>query len=131
MPSAFTQDVAAGRRFEFGRNWARFLGSLNAERIALARQSLQTMLDTNTLAGKTFLDVGSGSGLFSLVARQLGARVRSFDYDPEPGGGLLFIAIYNDQGTWSQHWRRIKYLYVQEVADRAARTVHGGCHGDA
>ncbi|MGH3388119.1 MAG: class I SAM-dependent methyltransferase, partial [Actinomadura sp.] len=31
----------------------------------------------------TFLDVGCGSGLFSLAAHRLGARVRSFDVDPD------------------------------------------------
>src|SRR5947209_4267341 len=41
------------------------------------------MLGCDSLSGKTFLDVGSGSGLFSLAARRLGARVVSFDYDPE------------------------------------------------
>jgi 2-polyprenyl-6-hydroxyphenyl methylase/3-demethylubiquinone-9 3-methyltransferase len=75
-------EVAKGERFTFGENWAKFLTRLNDERIARAERSLVSMLGVETLAGKTFLDVGSGSGLFSLAARRLGARVRSFDYDP-------------------------------------------------
>ena len=41
------------------------------------------MLGLDTLAGLTFLDIGCGSGLFSLAARRLGATVYSFDYDPQ------------------------------------------------
>lgn len=41
------------------------------------------MLGVASLEGRTFLDIGSGSGLFSLVARRLGASVHSFDYDPQ------------------------------------------------
>ena len=48
----------------------------------MAEQSLQTALSSSRLNGKTFLDIGSGSGLFSLAARRLGATVHSFDYDP-------------------------------------------------
>lgn len=81
--SKHVNEVAKGRRFEFGKNWQRFLSVLNEERIAEAERSLKEMLEIENLNGKSFLDIGSGSGLFSLVARRLGARVHSFDYDPE------------------------------------------------
>ncbi len=71
-------------RFPFGRNWASFLGVLNEERIQEAERSLATMIGRDQIAGASFLDVGSGSGLFSLAAMRLGARrVHSFDYDAD------------------------------------------------
>lgn len=75
-------EVRHGERFEFGANWGRFLGLLDDARIAAAERSLREMLECDSLVGKRFLDVGSGSGLFSLAARRLGASVYSFDYDP-------------------------------------------------
>ncbi len=83
MRSTFAEEIVEGKRFEFGKNWALFLRNLNAERIEIARHSLQSMLGLDSLAGKVFIDVGCGSGLFSLAARQLGARVHTFDYDPQ------------------------------------------------
>ena len=77
------EEIERRARFEFGANWARFLAQLDEERIAAAQASLQQMLGLSSLAGLRFLDIGSGSGLFSLAARRLGASVHSFDYDPK------------------------------------------------
>ena len=83
-----TKEVEAGQRFEFGKNWKLFLSLLDDERIKEAEKSLAEMLECNSLEDKQFLDIGSGSGLFSLAAKRLGAKVHSFDYDPEYGKKL-------------------------------------------
>jgi len=77
------EEINSGRRFEFGQNWKRFLKTVDDDTIHEAERSLIEKLALDDLSGLRFLDVGSGSGLFSLAARRLGAMVRSFDYDPQ------------------------------------------------
>jgi SAM-dependent methyltransferase len=73
------QEIAPA--FSFGENWARFLTTLSDPQIEQATRAVSDLLGGN-LRGKAFIDIGSGSGLSSLAARRLGARVYSFDYDP-------------------------------------------------
>lgn len=176
-------EVKSGQRFEFGRNWARFSTRLTPERIRYSEKAILDMLQVEDLSGKSFLDAGSGSGLSSLAARNLGASIHSFDYDGAsvactralrdeycPGekswkveegsvldsaylkslgqfdvvyswgvlhhtgdmwsaienvsmnvasGGLLYIAIYNDEGFKSRVWQRIKRTYCSGAPGKA------------
>lgn len=102
MTSEHASEIAAGKRFEFGENWSRFLATLNDRRIEIAEQSLRAMLRVDSLAGKRFLDIGSGSGLFSLAAKRLGATVYSFDYDPKSVActSELKRRFYADDPSW-------------------------------
>ncbi len=73
------------RAFEFGRNWDRFVArALNGERIDIARRHILGFLELPDLRGRSFIDVGCGSGLSSRAALDAGAaRITSFDRDPD------------------------------------------------
>ena len=68
--------------FSFGENWLKYVDEIDSDRIDEAKKSLGEVFAVNALAGQTFLDIGCGSGLFSLAAYRLGATVVSVDIDP-------------------------------------------------
>lgn len=95
-------------RFAFGDNWDSFLRHLDEDRIDQAVRSLRGLLglDQTTpqpLAGKTFLDIGSGSGLFSLAACRLGAKIVSIDFDPQ--SVACTEQLRRRQSTDASDWR--------------------------
>ena len=69
--------------FRFGRNWQHYVANyLDPERERIAAESLEQLV--GELRGRTFLDIGCGSGLFSLCAHRAGAgTVISIDVDGE------------------------------------------------
>ena len=90
-------------RFGFGENWTRFLAVLDESRIAEAERSLVEMVGHDAIAGRTWLDAGSGSGLFSLAAARLGAaRLRSFDYDLH--SVACTAELRSRHGADADHW---------------------------
>lgn len=72
--------MASDKRFSFGENWSRYLAEVDTDRVRQSADKLRELV--GDLHGKSFLDVGCGSGIHSLAALTLGAQyVVSFDYD--------------------------------------------------
>lgn len=108
--------------FRFGRNWQRYVGIyLDPERERIAAESLRDLV--GDLRGKTFLDIGCGSGLFSLCAHRAGAsQVVSIDVDPDAVAATR--ELWSRAGcpeTWNVLHRSI--LDPQAVAELAPAQV--------
>jgi len=67
-------EVARGERFDFGANWARFLGTVNDERIAQAEKSLCEMLAVRIYTESVFL-MSAAAPVFSVWQRGAWERV--------------------------------------------------------
>lgn len=82
--------------FEFGKNWSNFAKNLNGNTIDIAEQCLLKLLEPQMLKGKSFLDIGCGSGLHSLAALRQGAKnVFAIDIDP--------VAVETTRNTLTQY----------------------------
>jgi SAM-dependent methyltransferase len=90
-------------RFGFGKNWADFVATqLTEDRIAQAEKHLLRFLGLDNLKGRSFLDIGCGSGLHSLAALRAGAeRIVSFDFDPDSVATTLQLRAFADS---PQRW---------------------------
>jgi SAM-dependent methyltransferase len=71
-------------QFDFGSNWRSFSeNKLDDGRLKAAIQSLQFLSQKESFEGLSFLDIGCGSGLFSIAAFRLGAK-KSLGIDVNP-----------------------------------------------
>ena len=72
-------------RFGFGKNWEDYIKKhFSEERVEISRKHMLSFLKLDSLKGKSFLDIGCGSGLHSLAALRSDAeRIYSFDYDKD------------------------------------------------
>lgn len=113
--------TAADRRFAFGRNWQRYVTRVDESRISIAVETLQDWFGCDSFDGRSFLDVGCGSGLFSLAAARLNAkRVQSFDYDMDSVAATerLRTTFLPNHPAWS--------IEQGSAVDRAYLTKLGG-----
>lgn len=93
------------KRFSFGRNWKNFLKIIDKERIEEAKKSLLIFFEGNKIKGKSFVDIGSGSGIFSLCASELGAsKIVSIDID----NFSLECTRYLQKKTKNKNWKVIR-----------------------
>jgi 2-polyprenyl-6-hydroxyphenyl methylase/3-demethylubiquinone-9 3-methyltransferase len=70
--------------FSFGENWEEYARKIDERRIKEAEKSLVRLVGRESIQGRTFIDIGSGSGLFSLAALRLGCkRLLAVDIDPK------------------------------------------------
>lgn len=76
--------LAADSHFAFGKNWLDYAKKIDEDRISQAMDDLSRLNNGQRLDGKSFLDIGCGSGLHALAAIRLGAaRVVCVDIDPD------------------------------------------------
>lgn len=83
MKELYENTYLEKNHFSFGKNWKDFLKNLNRNRIEEAKRSLVNFLGgKDKIKEKSFVDIGCGSGLFSLAAYLIGAKqVTSIDID--------------------------------------------------
>src|SRR5205085_4127884 len=91
--------IDVSTHFRFGQNWADYSKLVDERRIADARVSVESLC--GDLSGKTFLDIGSGSGLFSVSALRLGAReVLALDIDADSVATTRKLLSQEDKRNW-------------------------------
>ena len=90
------------RSFSFGKNWSKFISRAEDSSYIDAFNSLKKLISHTSISKGSFLDIGSGSGLFSMSAVKLGFNVTSFDLDLDSVNAtkLTKKKFFPNQSTW-------------------------------
>src|SRR6476646_7371848 len=76
------QSTDVGSHFAFGENWASYSRLVTEEHLEHAVLGLRRLFGDDGLRGKSFLDIGCGSGIHAVAALRLGCRrVLAIDID--------------------------------------------------
>ena len=82
MPTDDLKD--ASTHFAFGKNWASYARLIGDAEIEEARKGLTKLVPAEDLAGRSFLDIGCGSGLHALAAGSCGVgHILAVDVDAD------------------------------------------------
>lgn len=107
MPEALKQDALkqdAATHFAFGKNRARYGETITLHDIAISQANLERLLGLEDLSGKSFLDIGCGSGIHALAALRMGARsVRGIDIDKD--------SVATARAVVEAHWKQSHYTF--------------------
>lgn len=81
MPNS-PREISEASHFNFGENWRSYASLITEDHICKAVNSLNLLVGKEEIWGKTFLDIGCGSGLSMLAAIRSGAAsVYGIDID--------------------------------------------------
>jgi SAM-dependent methyltransferase len=88
--------------FAFGENWSQYSQKIDHARITQAEESLLRLVGRENIEGRTFLDIGCGSGLFSLAAVRLGCKqLLAVDLDPKSVETTRrTLSLHANGGNW-------------------------------
>ena len=122
------RDLAS--HFEFGRNWSGYAELIDADRIEQAVRGLERLAGRAAIDGKTFLDIGCGSGLHSLSALRLGAaRVVAVDLDPHSvATAKQVLSQYAPEQRWEVREQSVFDLNPQQLAEFDVVYAWGSLH---
>jgi len=121
VAASHADEMRRRKRFGFGRNWRNYSTRIGPPTIDEAQRSLLQLLPVEVLPdqrldGLSLLDAGCGSGLFSVAALRLGARVTAFDFDPDSVRTTRRVADLHASGPIERGMFRLSHGSVLDEA---------------